>query len=163
LEAAELELRRSGVGAGASRLLVGDTEVHRTLERACAELFCSEAALAFNSGYAANTGVLSSLATSDADVIFSDALNHASIVDGCRLSRAKTVVYPHRDLAALLRALEGKKLARRKIIVTESVFSMDGDRAPLRGIVDLAGQHGAAIVLDEAHAIGVLGPRGRGL
>jgi 8-amino-7-oxononanoate synthase len=163
VEAASAELTRSGVGAGASRLLAGDTGAHRSLERTIAEHMGTEAALVFNSGYAANTGVLSALAPEAEDAIFSDALNHASIVDGCRLSRAKTVVYPHRDLAALERALVSAGSARRRVIVTESVFSMDGDRAPLRALAELAAEHRAALVLDEAHAIGVLGPSGRGL
>jgi 8-amino-7-oxononanoate synthase len=162
-EAARAELSRSGFGAGASRLLVGDTDAHRTLERTAAEWMSSEAALLFNSGYAANSGVLAVLGSSERDAIFSDALNHASIIDGCRLARAKTIIYPHRDLDALERALRSETRARRRIIVSESVFSMDGDRAPIRALVDLAGRYGAALVIDEAHAIGVLGPNGRGL
>jgi 8-amino-7-oxononanoate synthase len=150
-----------GLGAGASRLIVGDTAAHHALEEALGRFFGSEAALLFNSGYAANVGVLSTLA-GDGDVIFSDALNHASIVDGCRLSRASTVVYPHRDVAALDALLEHHR-GRRRIVVTDAVFSMDGDRAPLEELSAVCGRHGAALMVDEAHALGVLGPTGAGL
>lgn len=159
--AAARALESRGTGAGASRLVVGDTDAHHALERAAAELMGAEAALLFNSGYAANLGILQSLCGPE-DAIFSDALNHASLVDGCRLSRARTVVYPHADLEALdgLLASTG---ARRKLVCTDAVFSMDGDWAPLRGLVELCRRHGAALVADEAHALGVLGKNGRGL
>ncbi len=152
---------RHGFGAGASRLIVGDTTAHQHLERALASFFNAESALLFNSGYQANVGVLSTLAGAG-DVIFSDELNHASIVDGCRLSRAKVVVYPHRDLSAL-QSLLAANPGRRQLVVTDAVFSMDGDRAPLRELERLARQAGAALIVDEAHAIGVLGPNGGGL
>jgi 8-amino-7-oxononanoate synthase len=134
---------------------------HRSLERRAAAFNGSEDALVFNSGYAANLGILSTLC-GPGDAVFSDALNHASMIDGCRLARATTVVYPHCDTAALDRLLRETE-ARRKLVVTDAVFSMDGDRAPLGALVSLCEQHGAALLVDEAHAIGVLGPRGAGL
>jgi len=148
---------RHGFGSGASRLIAGDTTAHVSLEKALARTFSSEAALLFNSGYQANLGVLSAVAGPE-DVLFSDALNHASIVDGCRLSKAKVVVYPHRDVGAL-GELMAQHPGRRQLIVTDAVFSMDGDRAPLRELAQL----GAPLIVDEAHAIGVLGPNGGGL
>lgn len=159
--AARAAMERHGVGAGASRLVVGDTAAHRSLERVAAEWMGSGAALLFNSGYAANLGVLSCLCGRE-DAIFSDALNHASLVDGCRLSRARTVVYPHADLGAL-DALLGATSARRKLVCTDAVFSMDGDCAPLAGLLELCRRHGAALLVDEAHALGVLGAGGAGL
>jgi 8-amino-7-oxononanoate synthase len=152
---------RFGVGSGASRLIVGDSTAHRALESAAAEWMNTEAAVLFNSGYAANLGVLSTL-VGEGDVIFSDALNHASLIDGCRLSKARAVVYPHRDVAALGRLLEANP-GRRRLVVTDSVFSMDGDLAPLRELAALASTHGAGLYVDEAHALGVFGPTGAGL
>lgn len=154
-------LHRHGVGAGASRLLVGDTLAHRSLERTLASFGRAEAVLLFNNGYAANVGIIPSLCGTG-DVLFSDQLNHASLIDGSRLSRARLVVYPHRDLVALergLRTVDG----RRRLVITESVFSMDGDRAPIGELVALCRRYGAALLVDEAHAIGVVGPQGRGL
>lgn len=148
-----------GFGAGASRLLAGGTLLHRRLEERVARFKKTEAALAFNSGYAANTGIIPALAGPE-DLIFSDELNHASIVDGCRLSRAETVVFRHRDmehLEGLLRKHPGKK----KLVVTDTVFSMDGDIAPLPDLVYLCRKHRAMLVLDDAHGTGVLGS-GRG-
>jgi 8-amino-7-oxononanoate synthase len=161
IDAATRALYRHGVGAGASRLVVGGSEAHQALEEALCRFEESEAVLLFNSGYAANLGVLSSLA-GDGDVIFSDALNHASLIDGCRLSRARTVVYPHRDVEALERLMRTTP-ARRRVICSDAVFSMDGHLAPLEALVALAGRYEAALVLDEAHATGVLGPSGGGL
>lgn len=158
--AAMAELDRSGVGAGASRLIVGNQQAHVELEHALAELFRCEAALLFNSGYAANTGVLPVLAGAP-DEIFSDSLNHASIIDGCRLSRARTSVFAHRDLDQL-ETLLAASTARRKVIVTESIFSMDGDLADLVALRSLADRHGAILMVDEAHAVGVMGQRGGG-
>ncbi len=150
-----------GVGTGASRLVVGDTEIHQRLEARLASFERSEAALLFNSGYAANVGTLQSL-VGPQDVVFSDSLNHASLIDGCRLSRARVVVYPHCDVAALDAALASTP-ARRRLVVTDTVFSMDGDHAPLRELVSLCRSHRAALLVDEAHATGVLGSRGAGL
>jgi 8-amino-7-oxononanoate synthase len=157
--AASLELH--GVGSGASRLVVGDTVAHQRLETRLAAFERSEAALLFNSGYAANVGTLQALVGPE-DAVFSDALNHASLIDGCRLSRARIVVYPHVDVEALERALASTP-ARRRLVVTDSVFSMDGDPAPLREMVEVCRAHRAALLVDEAHATGVLGPRGAGL
>ncbi|MCE9669340.1 8-amino-7-oxononanoate synthase [Myxococcus stipitatus] len=159
--AAVAAVERHGLGSGASRLVVGDTTAHHRLEARLAAFERAEAALLFNSGYAANTGVIPAL-VGPGDAVFSDALNHASLVDGCRLSRARVVVYPHADVEALSRELE-RAPARRKLVVTDTVFSMDGDVAPLADIVQACRAHGAALMVDEAHATGVLGPRGAGL
>ncbi|MBN8469577.1 8-amino-7-oxononanoate synthase [Corallococcus exiguus] len=159
--AAASALERYGVGTGASRLVVGDMVPHQRLEARLARFERAEAVRLFNSGYAANTGILPAL-VGPGDAVFSDALNHASLVDGCRLSRARVVVYPHSDVAALTRAL-AETPARRKLVVTDSVFSMDGDVAPLRELVAACEAHGAALMVDEAHATGVLGARGAGL
>jgi 8-amino-7-oxononanoate synthase len=140
---------------------VGNLPAHRALESRLASWLGVEAALLFNSGYQANVGLVSALAGPD-DAVFSDALNHASLIDGCRLSRAHVVVYPHRDLHALASALAATP-ARRRLILTDAVFSMDGDRAPLAELVALARAHEALLVVDEAHALGVLGPAGAGL
>ena len=161
IEAGREALSRHGLGAGASRLIVGDSLAHRSLENALARFLKTQAALLFNSGYAANLGVLSAL-FGPGDVIFSDALNHASLIDGCRLSRAQVVVYPHRDVEAL-EALVLAHPGRRRVVVTDTVFSMDGDRAPLRAIFELCARHGLALMVDEAHGTGVLGAGGRGL
>jgi 8-amino-7-oxononanoate synthase len=151
---------RWGVGAGASRLISGTMTIHRRLEERLAEFKRREAALLFGSGYLANTGVIAALAR-PGDVVFSDALNHASIIDGCRLSRAEVFVYDHCDLEHLEWGIEQAE-GRGTLIVTDSVFSMDGDVAPLADIVDIAGHHGLRTMIDEAHGTGALGPDGRG-
>jgi glycine C-acetyltransferase/8-amino-7-oxononanoate synthase len=156
-EAAELW----GAGAGASRLVAGNMTIHRELEDELADFKRHDACVLFGSGFLANTGVISALA-GRGDVILSDALNHASIIDGCRQSRAETIVYPHCDLDALAAGLQ-RAGGRRALIVTDAVFSMDGDLAPLSDIVALARRHGARVLVDEAHATGVIGPGGRGL
>lgn len=158
--AAATAARTWGTGSGASRLVSGTATVHRELERELAAFEGAEDAVLFSSGYLANVGVLSVL-TGEGDVVFSDELNHASIVDGCRLSRARIEIYRHGDLAALERAL-GSVDARRRIVVTDTVFSMDGDLAPLRDLVELCSRTDATLVVDEAHATGVIGPRGAG-
>ncbi|HTR52342.1 MAG TPA: 8-amino-7-oxononanoate synthase [Kofleriaceae bacterium] len=150
-----------GTGAGASRLIVGNHRRHAALERSIADWMRRDGVRLFATGYAANVGVLATLAGPD-DVIFSDELNHASIIDGCRLSRARVVIVPHRDLAALERAL-GAHLGRRRFVVSESLFSMDGDVADVGALAELCRRHEAALVLDEAHAIGARGPEGRGI
>jgi 8-amino-7-oxononanoate synthase len=153
---------RWGVGAGASRLVSGTMTIHRRLEERLAAWEGSEACLLFGSGYLANIGTIGALAGAG-DTVFSDELNHASIVDGCRLSHAEVVVYRHLDaehLAWSLRRHGGD--GRRRLIVTDSVFSMDGDIAPLAEIVELAKEYGARVMVDEAHATGALGPGGRG-
>jgi 8-amino-7-oxononanoate synthase len=151
---------RWGAGAGASRLISGNMEPHRRLESQLAEFKGCEAALLFGSGYLANTGVIASLAAAG-EVVFSDQLNHASIVDGCRLSRAETFVYRHGDLEHLAWGLE-QASGRGSLIVSDGVFSMDGDVAPLPELLELARRHGCRLMVDEAHATGALGPGGRG-
>jgi 8-amino-7-oxononanoate synthase len=160
--AAAAAAARDGFGASASRLVSGDLPAHRELEEALARFFGRPAALVFPSGYQTNIGVLTGLAGPD-DVIVSDALNHASIIDGCRLSRARIAVYPHGDPEAAARLLDQAGSARRRLLVTESLFSMNGDAAPLAPLAEAAQAHDAVLIVDEAHAVGVLGPRGRGL
>ena len=151
------------MGATGSRLLSGHSEIWNEVEEEFAAFVGSKAALYFGSGYAANIGLLTSLAGKD-DVIFSDAANHASIIDGIRLSSARKVIYPHCDLSALESALKQNEHGPwRKLVVTETVFSMDGDVAPVDAIVALAQKYGAAVVVDEAHATAVHGPGGRGI
>ncbi len=152
---------RWGAGAGSSRLVSGNLTPHVELETRLAEFKRTEAAVLFGSGFLANLGVVAAIATKGG-VVFSDELNHASLVDGCRLAGAETVVYPHGDVEALSEAL-GKVAGRAKTIVTDSVFSMDGDVAPLEEIAGLAERHGARLIVDEAHATGTIGPGGRGL
>ena len=163
-EAAADAAMRWGVGAGASRLVSGTMTIHRRLEERLAEFEGSEACLLFGSGYLANVGVIAALA-GRGDVVFSDELNHASIIDGCRLSRAEVVVYRHRDVEHLewsLRKHGRRDGTARRLIATDTVFSMDGDVAPLEALAELAQIHGARIMVDEAHATGNLGPGGRG-
>jgi glycine C-acetyltransferase/8-amino-7-oxononanoate synthase len=160
-EAAAEAARRWGVGSSGSRLISGNMTVHRRLESQLAEFKGTPAALLFGSGYMANTGIIPALAEAD-EVIFSDQLNHASIVDGCRLSRAETFIYDHGDLEHLAWGLRQAR-GRASLIVTDSVFSMDGDIAPLEGIVELANNHDVRVMVDEAHATGTTGPDGRGV
>jgi glycine C-acetyltransferase/8-amino-7-oxononanoate synthase len=160
-QAAVAALERYGFGSGASRLVSGNMSLHEELEAGIAAFKRTEASLLFNSGYAANTGIIAAIA-GEGDVILSDALNHASIIDGCRLSRARTAVYRHRDLDHLESLLRENAPARRKLIVTDGVFSMDGDIAPLPGLVSLADRYDALLMVDDAHAAGVLGPGGKG-
>lgn len=161
-EAAKEAIDRYGCGSGASRLISGNMALHEELEHKIATLKGAEAALIFNSGYQANIGILSAL-VGEGDTVLSDALNHASIIDGCRLSRAKIVVYPHCDLQRLEEELRIACPTGRKLIVTETLFSMDGDEAPLGQIVELAERYGAMVMVDEAHATGVFGPNGAGV
>ncbi len=161
-EAAKAAIDRYGCGSGASRLISGNMTLHEELESKLAAFKGTEAALVFNSGFQANTGIIPALVGPD-DFVFSDALNHASIIDGCRLARAKTVVYEHCDVDQLERALKEAPGRGRKLIVTESLFSMDGDEAPLKEIVELAERYGAMVMVDEAHATGVYEPNGTGL
>ena len=154
--------RRFGTGAGASPLVCGHLPPHRALERALARWQGTESALVFASGFAANLAVVSSLAGPE-DAIFSDELNHASLIDGCRLSCARIHIYRHADADHLEELLRQGPPARRRLIVTETIFSMDGDFAPVPALFDLACQHDCLLVCDEAHAGGVLGENGRGL
>jgi len=156
-EAAE----REGAGSGAARLVAGDLAVHGRLERALAAFEGTEAALLFGSGYHANAGVPAALVGRD-DAVFSDVLNHASIIDGCLLSRAELLRYRHADVGELESLLAASR-ARRKLVVTDTIFGMDGDAAPLAEIADACERHGAMLYVDEAHATGVLGPNGAGL
>jgi 8-amino-7-oxononanoate synthase len=161
-EAAIAAIKDYGLGAGASRLVAGSLEPLRQLETNVARLKSAEAALVFGSGYLANLGVLTALG-GPGDIIFSDELNHASLIDGCRLTKAELRIYRHCDIEHLAALLEDSNSARRRLIVTDSIFSMDGDFAPVREIVKLARRFEAAIMLDEAHAVGIIGPNGAGL
>jgi len=160
-DAATSALVEYGTGAGASRLLVGNHRAHVELEDQVADWMRCGGARLFSTGYAANTGVLAALLR-EGDVVFSDELDHASIVDGCRLSRATISVFRHRDVSDLERRLKATT-GRRRIVVSESVFSMDGDIADVEALAEVARRHDAAWILDEAHAIGVRGPEGRGV
>jgi len=159
--AAAAALDEAGTGAGGSRLIVGNHRQHVALERAIADWLRCTGVRLFNTGFAANVGVITSL-IGPGDVVFSDELNHASIIDGCRLSKADVVVYPHLDLAALEGALS-TRTGRRRIVVSETLFSMDGDIVDVAALASIARTHDAALILDEAHAIGAWGPEGRGL
>ena len=162
-EIAEAVRRAERVGGTGSRLLSGHFEEWEELEKEFAEFAGTETALYFGSGYAANLGLLTSLLGKE-DLVFSDELNHASIIDGIRLSGARKVIYPHGDLDALEAALRAHEAEIcRKIVVTETVFSMDGDIADVGAIVVLAGRFGASVIVDEAHATAVHGPGGRGI
>jgi 8-amino-7-oxononanoate synthase len=149
-----------GTGSGASRLISGSMSIHAELEARLAEFKLKDAALLFGSGYLANTGTIAALA-GRGEVVFSDELNHASIIDGCRLSRAESFVYRHRDTEHLEWALR-RAVGRAALIVTDGVFSMDGDVAPLEELAILARRYGSRLMVDEAHATGCLGPGGRG-
>jgi len=155
--------RKYGAGSGASRLISGTMPAHAALEERIAIFKGTEAALLFNSGYAANTGILQGLFGPD-DVVFSDELNHASIIDGCRLARVHTLVYPHCDHLALTELMEREKPFRkgRWLIVTDGVFSMDGDVAPLPELCELKDRFEALLMVDDAHGTGVSGKNGRG-
>jgi 8-amino-7-oxononanoate synthase len=161
-DAAAAALRTAGTGAAAARLITGHHELHDALERALARLMGTEAALLFPSGYMANVGAIPAL-VGRGDAIYSDLLNHASLIDGCRLSRADLHVLPHAGLAALERALDRQRgRYRRRLIVVEGIYSMGGDLYPLDALVPLARRHEAWIYLDDAHGVGVLGASGRG-
>jgi len=161
--------QRYGAGNGSARLISGNCPLHEELEAALAAFKGAGAALLFNSGYHANIGVIPALA-GEGDLIFSDELNHASIIDGCRLSKAQTVIYRHKDVGHLEDLLKKNPLPSRervaegrvRVIITESVFSMEGDLAPLEDLKSLAKKQGALLYVDEAHAVGVFGERGEG-
>ena len=160
-EAAKEAIDRYGSGAGASRLVCGNLVLNGLLENKIARLKKKESGLLFSTGYMANLGVISTL-MGEGDLIFSDALNHASIVDACRMSRAKTMVYPHKDTEYLEKELGQSSHYRQKLIVTDGVFSMDGDITPLPDLVRLAEKYGCMLMVDDAHATGVLGSGGGG-
>ncbi len=160
-QAACSAISQYGTSAGASRLVSGTGTLHEELEQRTAQFKGTDAALVFNSGYAANAGIIPAIA-SEGDVILSDNLNHASIIDGCRLSRAVLEIYRHCDCNHLESLLRKRASSRRRLIVTDSVFSMDGDIAPLPDIASLAEKYSALLMVDDAHATGVLGQTGRG-
>src|SRR6185503_16091996 len=153
--------RRLGVGSGSVRTIAGTMQIHMELERRLAEFKRTEAAVVFQSGFAANAGTVSSLLGRDA-VIVSDELNHASIIDGARLSRATIKVFPHRDVAAARRIVEALPRTQRKLLISDGVFSMDGDLGALPDLCDLAEEFGCIMMVDDAHASGVFGKNGRG-
>jgi 8-amino-7-oxononanoate synthase len=153
---------REGVGSTGSRLLRGERESFSRLERRFADFKGAEGSLYFSSGYLANLAVMTTFCEAG-DVIFSDERNHASLIDGMRLSRAKRVVFPHNDPAALARLLESEPSEGEKFVVAESLFSMDGDEAPLQKYAALCREYGATLIVDEAHAVGIYGDRGSGL
>ncbi len=164
-EAAAQAAYTYGCGSGASRLICGNMALHEILESRLATFKNTEAALVFNSGYTANLGIISSM-VGKGDFVFSDALNHASIIDGCRLSRAKVMLFPHNDMVALEEALHmahNTNPMGQRLIVVDGVFSMDGDLAPLPKLVKLADKYQALLMVDEAHATGTIGPGGRGV
>jgi len=162
VEAARLALEKYGTGSGGSRLVSGSSDLHRVLEHRIAEFKNTEAAILFSSGYLANIGTISALVSSN-DIIYSDELNHASIIDGAKLSRASVRIYKHLDLNHLKEILESDKDKNcKRLIVTDSVFSMDGDLVPLPELVEISERYSCMLMIDEAHATGVLGKRGSG-
>src|SRR6188508_254535 len=150
-----------GVGSGAVRTISGTMEMHIELERRLAAFKHVESVVVFQSGFAANAGTVSAVLTKD-DVVVSDELNHASIIDGCRLSRAAIKVFPHKDVEAARRIIQGLPAGQRKLLITDGVFSMDGDLGPLPGLCALAEETGCIMMVDDAHASGVFGANGRG-
>lgn len=162
VEAAKRALDKYGVGAGAVRPIAGNLEIHNEFEEKIAKFKRREASLLFQSGWDANLGTIPAI-VGEGDVIFSEELNHASIIDGCRLSRARRYVYPHLNTPELEKIVSAEKEARRKLIVTDGVFSMDGDLAPLPEIVEIAEKYDAITMVDDAHGEGVLGDHGRGI
>jgi 8-amino-7-oxononanoate synthase len=160
-QAAQKAVHTWGAGSGAARLISGNAAIFRDLEKKISRLKGTEDALVFSTGYMANIGLLSAVAEKE-DIIYSDALNHASIVDGCRLSRARVEIFPHGDTGALETLLKNGKKFRRRFIITDGVFSMDGDLAPLPRLAELARSYCAQLIVDDAHGTGVLGHRGGG-
>src|SRR5579871_3737403 len=160
-EAALDATRRLGVGSGSVRTIAGTMEIHMELERRLAAFKNVEAVVVFQSGFAANAGTVSAVLTKD-DVVVSDELNHASIIDGCRLSKAGIKVFPHKDARAARSILEGLPAAQRKLLITDGVFSMDGDLGALPELCSLAEEYGCIMMVDDAHASGVFGKNGRG-
>jgi glycine C-acetyltransferase len=161
VQAAREALDRLGVGSGSVRQIAGTMELHQQLEERLAGFKHTEAALVFQSGFTCNSGIIPILAT-DGDMIITDEMNHASIIDGIRLSKASRKIFPHADMDGLEKALQDSQDARRRLVITDGVFSMDGDIAKLPDIVELAERYGAMVYVDDAHASGVLGTNGRG-
>jgi glycine C-acetyltransferase len=160
-ERAREALDRLGVGSGSVRTIAGTMAIHMELERRLAAFKNTEAVVVFQSGFAANAGTVAAVLTKD-DVVVSDELNHASIIDGCRLSRATIKVFPHKDVDAARRVLQDLPAAQRKLLITDGVFSMDGDVGALPGLCALAEEFGCIMMVDDAHASGVFGRNGRG-
>ncbi len=160
-DAARRAIDAYGVGSGAVRTIAGNMAIHQVLERRLAEFKRTEATLLYQSGFTANAGTVTALLGKE-DVVISDELNHASIIDGCRLSGAERKIYPHKDVAAARLCLEEARGARRVLLITDGVFSMDGDLAPLPALAALAREFGAIMMVDDAHASGVVGAGGRG-
>jgi len=154
-------IRTFGVGSGSVRTIAGTMDIHLELERRLAAFKRTEAVVVFQSGFAANAGTVSAILTKD-DVVVSDELNHASIIDGCRLSRAEIKVFPHKDVGAARAILRGLPAGQRKLLITDGVFSMDGDLGALPGLCALAEEFGCIMMVDDAHASGVFGQNGRG-
>jgi glycine C-acetyltransferase len=162
LRAAALEaVQKFGVGSGSVRTIAGTMELHVELERRLASFKKVEAVVVFQSGFTANAGTVSAILTKD-DVVISDELNHASIIDGCRLSRAAIKVFPHKDADAARRIIQGLPAGQRRLLITDGVFSMDGDLGPLPALCDVAEETGCIMMVDDAHASGVFGANGRG-
>jgi len=159
--AARAALEEFGVGSGSVRTIAGTMALHMELERKLAEFKKTEATVVFQSGFAANAGTVAAILTKD-DVVISDELNHASIIDGCRLSKAAIKVFPHRDARAAREILQGLPADQRKLLITDGVFSMDGDLGALPELCDLAEEYGCIMMVDDAHASGVFGKNGRG-
>jgi len=159
--AARRAIDEQGVGSGAVRTIAGNMAIHQVLERRLAAFKRTEAALLYQSGFTANAGTVAAILGKE-DVVVSDELNHASIIDGCRLSGAERKIFPHKDVAAARRLLEGSRNARRVLLISDGVFSMDGDVAPLPELAALAREFGAIMMVDDAHASGVMGDGGRG-
>ena len=161
MEAAAQALAKYGTGSGGSRLVSGSSDLHAELESKIAEFKSTEAAILFSSGYLANVGTIAAL-VGEGDTVFSDELNHASIIDGCRLSRATVEVYPHLDTDSLEQMVSRSRTGGKKLIVTDTVFSMDGDLTDLGEICSISERYGCMLMVDEAHAMGVLGEKGSG-
>ena len=162
VDAAKEATEAFGVGSGAVRTIAGTMRIHMELEEAIARFKHVEASVVFQSGFTANAGTVSSI-LGKGDLIISDELNHASIIDGCRLSRADIRVFPHKDLSQLEAILkETASFPGKKLLITDGVFSMDGDIAPLPALVELGERYGAILMIDDAHSSGVLGKNGRG-
>jgi glycine C-acetyltransferase len=161
IERAIAAIREFGVGSGSVRTIAGTMEIHMELERRLAAFKKTEAVVVFQSGFAANAGTVSAILTKD-DVIISDELNHASIIDGCRLSKAAIKVFPHKNIEAARKILQDLPAGQRKLLITDGVFSMDGDVGALPGLCDLAEEFGCIMMVDDAHASGVFGKNGRG-
>jgi glycine C-acetyltransferase len=161
-QAAIVATRKYGAGSGSVRVIAGTMDIHLKLEKVLADYRRAEAAITFQSGYATNAGTIMAL-VDEKDLIISDELNHGSIIDGCRMTKAERRVYKHKDMSDLEKQLQNTDRFRRVLIITDGVFSMDGDIAPLKDIIDLAGKYQAITYVDDAHGDGVLGENGRGI